>query len=186
MSSLTSSQIMSPYKRGTLMSMRWLRRLVYGRGNGVHSPIAFALIHSLVRPYSRYYDYDLIESYAAPEAMLWYRILARLRPAEVSYRLMDPRQREQLELMQTLAVSRLHPTGYRLLATDQVREAKDFLREKGRALVLLTKVRKDKESEREFIDYLMDEKHGGVVLDLYDCAIMLNNNHELYYYRTTL
>ncbi len=186
MSSLTSSQLMKPYRRGTLMAFRWIRRLMYGRGHGIHSPMAFGLVYTVVRPYSGYYDYPLLSRRGTPDALLWYRMLARFVPREIAYRLEDRTTQQLLEWAQSLAVSTPREEGQFILATDQVREAERVLTEEQEAVVLLLGVRKGREREQEFVSYLESGRHKGVVLDLYDSAILLNNNNELYYYRTTL
>lgn len=177
---------MKPYHRWTPMALRWVRRLAYGRGHGIHSPLAYALVYSLVRPYSRYYDYDQIEDYATPDALLWYRILARTTPSEVHYHLSDKQEADLLQLMQTLAVRQLHTTGTTLLATDDTASAVDLLGSAPEALVLLTGIRRSREREECFLTALTSDTLHGIVLDLYDSAILINHNDELYYYRTTL
>ena len=180
------SQKMPPYRRYSLMQMRALRRLFYGRGHGIHSPLGYASVFSLLRPYSGYYlDDEEIAEAASEDEMVWFRMLARLRPSETRYEL----QEEGLfGAMERYAFSQKYPSGPLLAVTDTKEGAERIFGENPsrRPLVLLyTRVRETGSCESDFLSFLSDFRNG-VVLDFFTGALFFNNNQERYYYRTTL
>ncbi len=180
------SQKMPPYRRFSLMRIRALRRLFYGRGHGIHSPLAYASVFSLLRPFSGYYiDDEEIAEVAGEDEMVWFRMLARLRPSETRYEL---RQEGLFRAMERYAFSRQDPSGPLLAVTDTRQGADRIFGENQtrRPLVLLySGVRENGACERDFLSVLSSFQNG-VVLDFFTGALFFNNNQERYYYRTTL
>lgn len=177
----------SLYRRSSLYRSRLLRCLRYGRGHGVHSPFAYRVVCEVVRPR---YDYYL----PTPEddrMALWYRLIARLRCDYVTYG-SDIEEVAALRGYAALADSRipsinLDEVGDRhrgLLYTDCAEEAKQFLRTTGRG-VLLVDIRRTKAQEAAFAG-LVGSLDSGIVIDLFDEALLFSKNNHLYIYRSTL
>lgn len=180
---------MSPYRRLSLMRMKWLRRFVYGRGHGVHSPLAYNAVLSLLRPYAGYYvESEDIALVACEEEMVWFRMLARLSPGETKYELLEE---GLFRAMEEYAFTNGRPASRRksrLLVTDSREDATLFLSSGSTdilSVVLYIGVRDTGESEQSFLQFL-DDFHRGVVLDFFSGALIFDNNDERYYYRTTL
>lgn len=178
---------MRPYRRFSLMRFRSVRRLFYGRGHGIHSPLAYGAVYSLLRPYSGYYiDDDEIAEVAGEDEMIWFRMLARLEPSETRYALKEDGLFRAMERYAPLLEKNSH--GPIVFVTDSGVEAEKYFRTHAtaRPLVLLyIGVRESAEQERAFLSFL-SAFHKGVVLDFFTGALIFNNNQERYYYRTTL
>ena len=177
---------MVPYRRFSPFRLRLLRRMLYGRGHGIHSPLAYDSLFSLLRPFSGYYlEDEEIAEVMSEEEWIWFRMMARLRPRETRYALSEEGLFRALE---PYAFENFDPDGPILMVTDDRSEAESFFREnpEGSSRVLLyTGIRRTGESERAFLSFL-DGFREGVLLDFFSGALVFNNNCERYYYRTTL
>lgn len=180
----------SLYRRGRLFRYRLLRRLRYGRGHGVHSPMAYRLICSVAQPRAEYYLPTPQEDHLA----LWYRLVARLGYETLCYddsaedastardygHLADSRATvvTPKELSEMGSVDRV------ILYTDRPEEALRFLQVRDRA-VLLVGIRESKERELS-LRAMLKEWGRGIVIDLYDQALLFSKNDNLYIYRSTV
>ena len=181
------SQVMTPYRRFSMMRWRRCRRFVYGRGHGVHSPLAYARIFSLLRPFGGYYlDYEEIAGVMKSDEWIWYRMLARLRPVGTIYG--SGSDAGLFRALETYGTGVGKQGGPLLMVTDSGEEASLFFGEdqtgSPRGLLYIG-IRRDAESEKAFRKFLGNFTQG-VVLDFYTGALVFNNNTERYYYRTTL
>lgn len=178
---------MKPYRQHTPMRLRFVRRLRYGRGHGVHSPRAYALVQSLVRPKHTYYA-----SVSGSLNALLYRMVARLRP---SVCVVDGGPEVSIDVAHSayphigiLRYEQFDPThgGSALLLTSDMQKAMDFT--SGIAherFVLLTGIRSSRSQYKAFRT-LPDTLRHGTLIDLYDCALLYNSSNELYVYRSSL
>lgn len=178
------------YPRRSLFRFRPVRLLRYGRGHGVHSPLAYRIVCTVAQPRAEYYLPAPLEDSLA----LWYRLAARCplealccdpatpgaSAAEDYGRLADSRLRvlslEELAEMGDLSRVALY--------TDRPEEALRFLRVRDRA-VLLAGIRRDEEHDRRFRQ-MVAEMSRGIVIDLYDEALLFSRNDNLYIYRSTV
>lgn len=174
---------MHPYKRGSIYKYKALRRLRYGRGHGVHSPSAFALVQMLLRPRAGYYD---IPKNGTGLGQLWYRCVARLEPQAQYYALPEGLQSRLVKLGKMadgrslqLIYSGEEARSHSGLITDSPHLARTFLQGEGN-WVLLTYTEKGWPP-----DWLLHLEQG-VVLDMYHHLLILNRTNQLYIYRTTL
>lgn len=170
------------------MRLRFVRRLRYGRGHGIHSPRAYALVQSLVRPRHEYYT-----SVSGALNALLYRIVARLHPTlclmdeELSIstdtvRLASPR----IVLLPYDAPSVPHSDDRALLLTADTTKALDFVRSsEHERYVLLLDIRADRSRYRAFRKIPLSLSHG-TLIDLYECALLYNSKNELCIYRSSL
>lgn len=178
---------MKPYRRHTPLRFRLVRRLRYGRGHGVHSPRAYALVHSLVRPRHTYYP-----SIKGHMDALLFRMVARLKPSAC---IIDATSKTLCDTAR-LACSDMAVTAYNdfvqytrliLLITHDTEKAIEFLSDNrsGLRYVLLLGIRSDRERYHAFRSIPNAMSHG-TILDLYECAILYNSDNELYIYRSSL
>lgn len=177
----------SLYPHRSLYCCRILRRLRYGRGHGVHSPMAYRVVCSVVQPRYEYY----LPTPERDRLALWYRLIARLDYEVTAYGETTPDRQAAMDYaaladsrMRTLPLSDLGTMGRALLYTDSAEEALRFLQVQGRA-VLLTDVRRDRAAEERLRD-LVARLTRGVVIDLYDHALLFSKNDNLYIYRSTV
>lgn len=177
----------SLYPRRSLFSCRLFRKLRYGRGHGVHSPMAYRVVCSVVQPKYEYYLPTPDEDRLA----LWYRLVARLGYEVTTYGETASDRQTAMDYaaladsrVRTLPLSDLGTMDRVLLYTDSAEEALRFLQVKGRA-VLLTDVRRDGAAEERLRD-LVALLTRGVVIDLYDHALLFSKNDNLYIYRSTV
>ena len=180
------SQLMPAYRRRSLFRWRLFRRLAYGRGHGIHSPLAYASVYSLLRPYSGYYlDDEEIAEVMTPDEWIWFRMAARLRPSETRYALSEEGLFRAIEKH---AFTSSFSNGPILMVTDDRGEAEKFFRENPESplrVILYTGIRRDRRSEIAFLAFLEGIRQG-IVLDYFDGALIFKSNQALYYYRTTL
>lgn len=177
----------SLYPRRSLYCCRLLRWLRYGRGHGVHSPMAYRVVCSVVQPRYEYY----LPTPEQDRLALWYRLIARLDYEVTAYGETTPDRQEAMDYaaladsrVRTLPLSDLGTMDRALLYTDTAEEALRFLQVQGRA-VLLTDVRRDGAAEERLRD-LVSRMTRGIVVDLYDHALILSKNDNLYIYRSTV
>ncbi len=178
---------MRPYRRHTAMRLRFVRRLRYGRGHGIHSPRAYALVQSLIRPRHGYYT-----SVSGVLNALLYRIVARLHPslcfvdgevkiATDTVRLVSP----QIMLL-PYETPPIHQSETALLLTDDASRALDFIRSSDHErYVLLLDIRANHSKYKAFKTLSVALSHG-TLIDLYECAILYNGENERYIYRSSL
>lgn len=175
------------YRRQSLCRVRPIRRLRYGRGFGVHSPFAYRLICQVVRPRSDYY-------LPPPEddtLGLWYRMIARLAPDFVSYGETTEGRSQAIDYgsmadsrVEEMPLSEVADRTHGLLYTDSIEDARHFLEVDGRG-VLLRDIRRSRAAEQSFYS-LVDQLPRGIILDLYDEALLFSKNNDLYTYRSSL
>lgn len=175
---------MTPYKYKGCFQYRWLRRLIYGRGHGVHSPLAFRLILSVVRPLGSYYAED--EIIMSKDQLLLFRLIARLSPSKLHWVAESPLPQEIIKRAQNdllLFHGIKDCEDHSLLCTDDTRVALDFAN-KCRGSILLTGIRQNKEKSRAFLHFV-NQIREGVIVDLYDTAIFVYLSDVVYLYRST-
>lgn len=186
---------MDPYHKLTLNRYRWVRRCRYGRGVGVHSPSAFALVQSLLRPHTGYYATEEVRA-IVPTTLggLWFRCVARLAPVAQYYALKSGEVEElPFRTVGQVADTRSPQRGYEELGcvephsgllTDELANVVPFLSHDNN-WVLLKDIRVSREREEAFLE-LLEHINKGIVLDLYDSALLFNKTEERYIYRSTL
>lgn len=178
---------MQIYPLHSLYRFRIFRRFRYGRGFGVHSPLAYALIFSLLRPFGKYYAYARFGKLTDIDS-LWFRMLARLYPKRIEIETSFSSEQESLQLQQIascFSLSKEQGAPVVCVTDDYEKGLRLLLESKELCYVLYLKVREDK-SRYEQYRSLLAKYDRGVVLDFYDGALFCNNNNERYYYRTTL
>lgn len=182
---------MKPYRRGGIFRHKWIRRLRYGRGYGVHSPSTFAAIQSLVRPRSEYYDSEIVRSIQPDGAgELWHRCNARLTPNVQYYAVRE--ESERFTVIGRMADTRSRQEMWRCqkvewesgLLTDDAKLVLEYFSNGGKWAVLKD-IRNSKVSEKQFF-FLLSQLKNGAVIDLYDHALLLNNNNTLFIYRSSM
>ena len=200
---------MKPFGRKTIYANKALRRWRYRAGHSVHSTFAFRLIREVMAsPYAYYADHVLRARYYAKSeqereegvgldvGLLWFRLVARMHPSVVFYALTkgtdDARHYGQVADNRvkhtTLVVeSGLHlRDGHRpMLICDQVDEALSFLTHclpDDEAVVLISGIRRDRASYSAWRT-MIGSLDRGIVLDAYDCGIIVNRNKYLSVYR---
>lgn len=178
---------MKPYRQHTPMRLRFVRRLRYGRGHGIHSPRAYALVHSIIRPRHRYYA-----SVSGALNALLYRIVARLSP---SVCIVDGASSTSIDFMRTTFPQlpileypqySTAPSGRRLLLTSSPEHALELMTDMTQeCFVLLTDIRASRQRYLSFRSLPRIMKRG-TLIDLYECALLYNSDNELYVYRSSL
>lgn len=200
---------MKPFGRRSIYASRILRRWRYRAGHSVHSTFAFRLIREvLASPYPYYMDRTLRARYNAKSAqerrdsidlevgLLWFRLVARMHPSVVCYTLSkglddarhygyiaDSRVRHTVLREEVAAES---SWGHRpMLICDQVDDALHFLSRctpDDEAVVLVSGIRHDRKSHSAWRS-MITNLDKGIVLDAYDCGIIINRNKHLSVYR---
>lgn len=200
---------MKPFGRKSIYANKALRRWRYRAGHSVHSTFAFRLIREVMAsPYPYYADNVLRARYhlkseqerkagiSLDVGLLWFRLVARMRPSIVYYALSkgmddarhygqaaDGRVKHTVLMGEPLS----HPRdGHRpMLICDQVDDALYFLSHcspDDEAVVLISGIRRDKASYSAWRT-MIDNLDQGIVLDAYDCGIIINRNKHLSVYR---
>lgn len=176
---------MTHYRRISLYRFRWLRRIRYGRGRGVHSPKAYRMVQMLVRPYARYYHFDeYYPLFRSPLHQLIYRSVARVPLRKVV--LID--QDKSVETIVRLASSSVPITNQLPHDLDRVLVVTSnivAIEITDSTYLIFTDIRKTKESARVFKKWVGSIPQG-IVLDLYDTALVAGMDKVKYVYRTTL
>lgn len=180
----------SLYRRDSLFRYRLLRRLRYGRGHGVHSPMAYRMVCSVAQPHGEYYLPTAEQDHLA----LWYRLVARLGYETLCY---DDSAEDASTARDYGHLADSHATVVRpedlsemgdvdrvILYTDRPEEALRFLQVRDRS-VLLVGIRESKEREKRFRE-MVKAWGRGIVIDLYDQALLFSKNDNLYIYRSTV
>ena len=157
---------------------------MYGRGRGVHSPRAFALVHSLLRPYATYYDFDLHPSlFDADLARLVYRIVARCGIKSLVGKEIDTSLVEVPQLASsTLSVvdrGESAPSP-RLFMIHKPMDMGRLALSDGDMVLLLAPLRYD--ALRNWIDGL----NHVIIMDLYEAILIVYMPNVKYLYRTTM
>lgn len=200
---------MKPFGRKSIYANKVLRRWRYRAGHSVHSTFAFRLIREVMAPpYPYYADNALRARYHAKSeqerregisldvGLLWFRLVARMHPSVAYYALSkgvdDARHyglsadgRIKHVLMTGAPYS--HPgDGQRtMLICDQVDEALCFLTHclpDDEAVVLISGIRRDRASYSAWRTMIRNLDQG-IVLDAYDCGVIINRNKHLSVYR---
>lgn len=173
------------YKRKSLYQSQNLRRLRYGRGRGVHSPKAYCMIQSLVRPHASYYHFqEHTALFDTPLHRLVYRTVARLAPSNI----VIIKQSKSLDKVIKLASSNT-PITYDLpnnLENTLVVSRNIYdLEITENTYVIFTDIRRTKTAEEVFRKWV-EKMPSGIILDLYDTALISGVEQVKYIYRTTL
>lgn len=180
----------SLYHLKSLFRLRLLRRLRYGRGHGIHSPLAYRVVCSVAQPHAEYY----LPTPAQDHLALWYRLVARLGYETLCYD--DSAEdasaaRDYGHLAESRAtivtpeeLSEMGSVDRVILYTDRSEEALRFLQVRDRA-VLLVGIRESEEREEQFRE-MVKAWDKGIVIDLYDHALLFSKNDNLYIYRSTV
>lgn len=174
---------MKPYQRNSLYRFAVVRRCVYGRGHGVHSPKAYALIQQLVRPRGSYYRLEEnAKLFEDPVLRLAFRAVARLNPKHIVLNSSYSSLREAITLAysQISFVEELTVGTQKIIFSDEIRAWS--LGEKD--LLVLLSIRANKDSEKCFIE-LTEQMTEGIIIDLYDHAIIANVPNVRYLYRSS-
>ena len=175
---------MKMYSSFSLYRCRFLRRLRYGRGRGVHSPLGYAMILSLVRPYATYYHFEQFPKlFATRVSRLVYRIIARCDIRAVVLPEGDPLV-EVAKLAKSTVKIGLQPSplaGRTLCIARKVEMLPtiDALN-KGILLFLPTP------HSRPYIKEWVEKLPSGLVLDLYEAILVVDMPRVKYLYRTSL
>lgn len=175
---------MKLYSRYSLYRFRTIRRLRYGRGRGVHSPRAFSLIHSLIRPYATYYDFRAHPALFRERMHgLIYRIVARCGVRSLVGNEIEP----SLVKAATLASPVLivadvceSAPAQRLFLTPKPIDLQQFTLSEG-DMILLSKPVRNSEL-REWVKGL----ESVIILDLYEAILIVYMPNVKYLYRSTL
>lgn len=177
--------VMMLYRRISLYRHLGLRRLRYGRGRGIHSPQAYSMVQKLIRPYASYYhfkEYSIL--FKNPLYRLIYRVIVRQQLQEVVLIDQDRSLEEIVRLASsTVNVSHELPTELdnALVVSSNVID----LQVANSSYLILTAIRQTKDGEREFREWV-NGIPSGIVLDLYDTALITGIDNMKYIYRTTL
>ena len=176
--------LMKMYSSYSLYRCHFLRRLRYGRGRGVHSPLGYAMILSLVRPYATYYHFEQFPKlFATRVSRLVYRIIARCDIRAVVLPEGDPLV-EVAKLAKSTVKIGLQPSplaGRTLCIARKVEMLPtiDALN-KGILLFLPTP------HSRPYIKEWVEKLPSGLVLDLYEAILVVDMPRVKYLYRTSL
>lgn len=176
---------MKLYDKWSIFRFKALRRLIYGRGHGVHSPSAFHIIRSIIRPLSKYYAED--EFQMSQDELLLFRMISRFDLTTLCIMCNNSVNKEVL----LRAKSNLHFStelgechDKTILYTDNPCTAAAFsILSKGP--ILLTNIRRSKDSEAAFKVFSTQIKRG-CVIDIYDAAFFVYLPDVVYLYRSTM
>ena len=176
--------LMKMYSSYTLYRCRFLRRLRYGRGRGVHSPLGYAMILSLVRPYATYYHFELYPKlFATRVARLVYRIIARCDIRAVVLPEGDPLAEVVKLAKSTVKVSlQLSPLSGRTLYIARQVEVLPPLDKLNKGILLFLPT----PHSRPYIKEWAEKLPSGLVLDLFEAILVVDMPRVKYLYRTSL
>lgn len=183
------------YNRHSIFAAPLLRRIVYAGGHAVHSTFAFRIIREILMCRYFYYAYTRLTQYGRTtpiaQLRLWFRLVARFAPHAVYYGTGLDKIEEWQEAGR-LADKRIPPELFTtpnteevvLLCTASADEALTLMRSEKCliAVVLLVGIRSNHERWQAWRT-LPSQLKRGVVLDLYDCALLVNRNSHLSVYK---
>lgn len=157
---------------------------MYGRGRGVHSPYAFGLVNTLLRPYGNYYDFCLHPTHFRTDiSRLVYRIVARcgieclsIGPALSKYVNVAKMASHSLNTTEIGEAS----TGSRLYIIDQMDCIESITLCEG-SMILVCGAERDK----RLFNWVKSIENA-LVLDLYEAVIIVYMPNVKYLYRTTM
>lgn len=175
---------MKMYSSFSLYRCRFLRRLRYGRGRGVHSPLGYAMILSLVRPYATYYHFEQYPKlFASPLARLVYRLVARCDIDAVVLPEGDALAEVVKLAKSTVKVSfQLSPLSGRTLCIARQVGGLPHLDELNKGILLFLPT----PHSRPYIKEWVEKLPSGLVLDLYEAILVVDMPRVKYLYRTSL
>lgn len=175
---------MRPYKRRSPYGYKLIRKVRYGRGHGVHSPLAFQLIQNIVQPFGTYYAED--NFWITGDELLLFRMIARRDP-EILHIVTNEEVNTEMLLMAKSNISIANDINdchhKSILYTDQSEVATHFA-ERCRGDIILTKIRENRSNEKEFKNFISNIK-SGIIIDLFDTALFVYINDVVYLYRST-
>lgn len=175
---------MKVYRRNSIFRIKLFRRIRYGRGFGVHSPLAFQMVRSIIRPLSKYYAEEQVKM--TKEEQLLFRLIARHNPSVlclVNHQGINIETLRQAKSDLKITSEINHCDDSTLLCTDQVDIAKELNR-RTKSTILLTGIRKSRNSERAFKSFVHQVKEG-LIIDLFHSAIFVYLPDVVYLYRST-
>lgn len=175
---------MKAYRRNSIYRSKFIRRLRYGRGFGIHSPLAFQMVRSIIRPLSTYYAEDEIEM-TCNEKIL-FRLIARHSPASLCHISSYPLNSNILERAKSdlMITSDIHLCDdHTLLYTDQIELAIRLIGQT-KSTIFMRNIRKDSATETAFRTFI-DKINEGLVIDLFHSAIFVYLPDVVYLYRST-
>ncbi|MDN4754730.1 hypothetical protein QYZ87_09415 [Porphyromonadaceae bacterium W3.11] len=175
---------MKPYKRRSLYQYKFIRKIRYGRGHGVHSPLAFQIIQNVIQPYGRYYAED--DYWIKDNELLLFRMIARRNPQTLHVISDEMINTDMLLVAKSdlCIVNNIDQCSHRsLLYTDKAEVAINFCN-KCKGDIILTRIRENSSSEKKFEKFISNIK-SGIVIDLYDTALFVYINDVVYLYRST-
>lgn len=176
--------VMKPYSRNSLYRFASLRRALYGRGYGVHSPKAYALIQQLVRPRGTYYAFeDFPTLFRDPTLRLVHRAVARLDPSIVLPHTSYPNIKSAINYASASILGGLEQMGhdFTLIITEDFAEVNLAQN----SLYIVLGIRKDRGREEDFWAF-SQELSEGLIIDLFDHAIVAFVPNVRYLYRSSL
>lgn len=176
---------MTLYKRISLYCFRRVRQLRYGRGRGIHSPKAYDMVQMLLQPRASYYDFEQYGSlFNSPLCQLIYRAIARLQPEKVILIQQDSCLEKIVRLASSSTIIS-HEVSSELHNTVVISSSIVDLTLTNSTYLIFTGIRRTKRVERVFKEWV-DTIPSGMVLDLYDSALVTGIDEVKYIYRTTL